>query len=98
MVKKIFKLVLAIIVLLFLVSVANGYRAKKNLVRYCHETVAGTSLAIAKEKALKSGFRFSDQSSRTKALVTASGVLGRYVCEIEHDGERVVKASLLFKD
>lgn len=98
MVKKILKPALAVIVLMFLVSLANGYRTKQKLVRYCRETVAGTSLAVAKEKALQNGFRFSDQSSRTRVLVTASGVLGRYVCEIEHDGERVVKASLLFKD
>lgn len=98
MVKKLFKLVLAVFVVMFLVSLANGYRTKKKLVRYCHETVAGTSLVTAKEKALQNGFRFSDQTSRTKALVTASGVMGRYVCEIEHDGERVVKASLLFND
>lgn len=98
MVRKILKAALAVIILIFLVNVADGYRTKKKLVRYCRETTAGTPLAGAKEKALQSGFRFFDSSSRTKALVTASGVLGRYVCEIEHDGERVVKASLLFKD
>ncbi|MBT1075614.1 hypothetical protein [Geobacter grbiciae] len=98
MVKKIFKLVLAVIAVTFLVGVADGYRTKKKLVGYCRETVAGTSLVAAKEKALQSGFRFFDSTSPTKALVTASGVMGRYVCEIEHDGERVVKATLLFKD
>ena len=98
MVKKILKLVLAVIVLIFLVSLANGYRTREKLVRYCRGTVAGTSLVAAREKARQNGFRFSDRSSRTKPLVTASGVMGRYVCEIEHDGERVVKASLLFKN
>lgn len=98
MVKKVFKLVLAVIVLMFLVGVADGYRTKKKLAGYCRETAAGTSLAVAKEKALQSGFRFFDSTSPTRALVTASGVMGRYVCEIEHDGRQVVKATLLFKD
>ncbi|ABB32884.1 hypothetical protein GeomeDRAFT_0414 [Geobacter metallireducens RCH3] len=98
MVKKVFKLVLAVIILMFLVGVADGYRTKKKLVGYCRETAAGTLLAVAKEKALQSGFRFFDSTSPTKALVTASGVMGRYVCEIEHDGKQVVKATLLFKD
>ncbi len=96
--RKILKVALAVIVLIFLVSLVDGYRTKKRLVRYCRETVAGTSLVSAKGKALQSGFRFFDSSSPSKALVTASGVMGRYVCEIEHDGERVIKASLLFND
>jgi hypothetical protein len=102
MVKKFLKAVLAVIVLIFLVSLANGYRTKQKLVRYCRETTVGTSLVNAKERALQNGFHFLDYSSvdrnSNKVLVTASGVMGRYVCEIEHDGNRVVKASLLFND
>jgi hypothetical protein len=98
MVKKLLKTVLAGIVLLFLVGLVNGYQTKKKLVRYCHETTAGTLLSSTKQKALQNGFRFYDNDTRKKALVTASGVMGRYVCQIEHDGNKVVKASLLFND
>jgi hypothetical protein len=102
MVKKLFKAVLTVIVLIFLFTLANGYRTKKKLVCYCHETTAGTSLVSAKEKALQNGFLFLNYSSvdrnSNKAFVTASGVMGRYVCEIEHDGNRVVKTSLRFND
>lgn len=98
MLKKICKAVLAVIVLIFMVSLANGYRTKKKLVRYCRETPTGTSLVSAKEKALQNGFRIYDNPPRNKVLVTSSGVMGRYICEIEHDGDRVVKALLLFND
>jgi hypothetical protein len=69
------------------------------LERYCRETPAGTSLAGAEEKARQLGFRFINYSSADhQAFVTAGGVMGRYVCVIEHDGKRVGKTKLNFND
>ncbi|MDD2271761.1 MAG: hypothetical protein PHP95_01130 [Desulfuromonadaceae bacterium] len=99
MIEKTVKLVAALFVLLCLVALATWYQTRKNLLRYCREVTAGTSLVSAKEKASQSGFRFSNYSSADhKALVTSSGVMGRYVCEIEHDGKLVVKTRINFND
>lgn len=88
-----------IIVLIVVVSSATWYQTKKSLVRYCRETAAGTSLVDAKEIARQSGFRFRNYSSSDhQAFVTATGVMGRYVCEIEHDGKQVIKTRLNFND
>jgi len=98
-VKRLFTWLLGIIVLIILFCVTNWYQTKKNLVRYCRETPAGTSLAHAEESARQHGFRFINYSSADhKAFVTASGVMGRYVCIIEHDGKRVIKSALDFND
>lgn len=95
----ILKAVLAVIVLIILFCFTSWYQTKKELVRYCHETTAGTSLATAKDNALRHGLRFINYSfAYHKAFVFAGGVLGRYVCEIEHDGKKVVKTSLNFND
>ena len=99
MIRKIVRSVAAVLVLLCLITLAHWYQTRKNLLRYCREVTAGTSLVSAKEKASQSGFRFYNYSSADhKAFVTASGVMGRYVCEIEHDGKRVVKTRLNFND
>lgn len=98
MIKKLFKIFLLFLALLILFTAFQWSQTKRKLAAYCRETTAGSSLAGARERALREGFRFIDSSSdgggRRTALVTASGVMGRIVCEIEHDGDRVIKASL----
>ncbi len=102
MIKKLFKVFLLFLVLLVLLSAFQWSRTKRKLAAYCSETTAGTTLSRARENALRNGFRFIDGSGseggRSTALVTASGVMGRIVCEVEHDGDRVIKASLKGKD
>ena len=99
MIRKLVRIVVIVIVLIVVVSSATWFQTKKRLVRYCRETTAGTSLVDAKEIAIQSGFRFRNYSSSDhKAFVTATGVMGRYVCEIEHDGKRVIKTRLNFND
>jgi len=99
MTKRLIKWVFGITVLISIFCLISWRQTKKSLIRYCHETTAGTSLAGAKESARQHGFRFINYSSAEhKAFVTAAGVMGRYVCVIEHDGKRVVKTSLNFND
>ncbi|MRR58497.1 MAG: hypothetical protein EG824_09840 [Deltaproteobacteria bacterium] len=99
MTKKLLKWFAGIILLLVLFCSYSWFQTKKGLERYCRETPAGTSLADAEEKARKQGFRFSNYSSANhQAFVTAGGVMGRYVCVLEHDGKQVVKSSLNFND
>lgn len=98
-VKRLFAWFLGIIGLIAIICITSWYQTKKSLVNYCQETPAGTSLASAEERARQHGFRFINYSSADhKAFVTASGVMGRYVCVIEHDGKRVVKSALDFND
>jgi hypothetical protein len=99
MVKRLLKWVLGIFVLFALFVFVSWQQTKRSLDRYCSETTAGTSLANAKEKALHEGFRYINYSSAEhEAFVTASGVMGRYVCVIKHDGKRVLKARMSFND
>jgi len=103
MIRKLVRIVVIVIalivVLIVVVSIATWYQTKKSLARYCRETTAGTSLVDAKEMAKQSSFHFLNYSSADhKAFVTAAGVMGRYVCVIEHDGKRVVKTYLNFND
>ena len=97
MFKRLLRLVLVGIAVIVVLTAANGYRTKQQLVGYCRETTGGTALATARETAARKGFRIIDSSAdpqRRLLLVTASGVMGRVVCEVEHDGERVVKTML----
>lgn len=88
-----------IICILVLFGSYSWFQSKKGLERYCREAPAGTSLASAEAKARQQGFRFSNYSSANhQAFVTASGVMGRYICVLEHDGKRVVNSSLNFND
>jgi len=88
-----------IIFILVLFCIYSWFLTKNGLESYCRETKAGTSLAGAEAKARQLGFRFINYSSADhQAFVTASGVMGRYVCAIEHDGKRVVKTTLNFND
>lgn len=97
--KRLFAWLLGIIVLIIIFCASSWYQTKKSLVRYCREASAGTSLAHAEKSARQHGFRFINYSSADhKAYVTAGGVMGRYVCVIEHDGRRVIKSTLDFND
>ncbi len=102
MIRKIFLTLLAGIILVVAINAAIGYRTKRKLVDYCRATTVGTPLAAARERAVRNGFRVveggSPDESRRKVLVTASGVMGRLVCEIEHDGNKVLRSSLRFND
>jgi hypothetical protein len=105
--KKIF---LALLILAGLMVIAIvGYsiftwtKTKSEVQQYCSQLSEGTSLDAAKSMALKRGLRFySSQPPNSKgeysALVTSSGVMGRYVCIVEHNGRTVTKARLRFND
>lgn len=99
MAKRLLRWFFGIVLILVLFCSYSWFQTKKGLERYCRETVAGISLADAAEKARQRGFRFINYSSADhQAFVTAGGVMGRYVCVLEHDGKRIVKSSLNFND
>lgn len=99
MAKRLLTWFAGIIFLLVLICIYSWFQTKKGLDHYCRETKVGTTLASAEEKARQHGYRFINYSSADhQAYVTAGGVMGRYVCVLEHDGKRVVKTSLNFND
>lgn len=90
----------AIGIALLLIGV-NGVKVRRELTTYCEETGRGETLVRAAERARQSGFRFFPGvagADNRAALVTASGVLGRLVCEVEHDGTMVLGTGLRFND
>jgi hypothetical protein len=104
--KKIFLvlLILAALMVAFVgYSIFSWMQAKSEVQQYCSQLSEGTSVDAAKSMALKRGLRFySSQLPNSKgeysALVTSSGVMGRYVCIVEHNGRTVTKARLRFND
>jgi len=102
--KKIFLIVVgALIVVIVGYSIFTWVKAKSELQQYCSQLSEGTSIDAAKTMALKRGLRFySSQQPNSKgeysALVTSSGVMGRYVCIVEHNGQTVTKVRLQFND
>jgi hypothetical protein len=99
-------LILAVLIVVIAVvehSVYTWMQAKSEVQQYCSQLNEGTSVEAAKSMALKRGLRFySSQPPNSKgeysALVTSSGVMGRYVCIVEHNGRTVTKARLRFND
>jgi hypothetical protein len=101
MFRKLIGIIVFILALVLVFDAVQWYQTKQALVSFCRETTAGTSLAGARERASSKGLRFVGSSAgrrRGVALVTATGVMGRYVCEIEYDGDRVVRSSLHLLD
>jgi hypothetical protein len=104
--KKIFLVLLILAALMVAVvgySIFSWMTAKREVQQYCSQLSEGTSVDAAKSMALKRGLRFySSQPPNSKgeysALVTSSGVMGRYVCVVEHNGRTVTKARLQFSD
>ena len=104
--KKIYWILLifaAFIIAIVGYSIFSWTKAKSEVQQYCSQLSVGTSIEEAKGMALKRGLRFySSQLPNSKgeysALVTSSGVMGRYVCIVEHNGRTVTKARLQFND
>ncbi len=90
--------VLAVLLVAMLWVAANGYMARKGLTSYCQGSLVGASLTQAESIAQERGYRFepaaSDIFKPGQAVVIASGAMGRVVCEIEHDGERVTRTEM----
>jgi len=104
--KKIYLILLilaAFMVVIVGYSIFTWMKAKSEVQQYCSQLSEGMSVDSAKSMALKNGLRFySSQQPNSKgeysALVTGFGVMGRYVCLVEHNGQTVTKVRLKFND
>jgi uncharacterized protein YxeA len=97
---KVFVIILAIVVALFS---WNWFSAKRALADYVHKVQPGMQVTEARSYAMQKGLKYvissyKDEAGRFRDLVTATGVMGRYVCEVQHDGTVVVKVNQRFHD
>jgi len=97
---KVFVILMAIVVAL---SVWNWFSSKKTLADYALRVQPGMQVTEARSYARQKGLKYvassyRDEAGRFHDLVTSSGVMGRYVCEIQHDGTIVIKVSRQFHD
>lgn len=102
MVITILKFVAIGILLSSMIFIGVFNSSKKRLISFCKESRQGYAVGAVKRKALDEGFKFITLSHTPpqyqKALVTSSAVMGRSVCEIEHDGYRVINAKMIAND
>ena len=95
--------------ILFLVLLWVGFMAvswvlgRQAVERYCTGLAPGTTIEQARERARAERFRFpardmAPPAGEGVAFVTSADVMGRYVCEVRHDGKNVTGAALRFLD
>jgi hypothetical protein len=101
--KKVMTIFAAAVVAMAAYFIFSWVTAREALQQYCSQLSKGTSVETARSMALQKDLRFmSSRSANAQgafiALVTSSGVMGRYVCKIDHNGQTVIKATLNFND
>lgn len=101
--KKVLKVCLIILVMVVVSFAWNWFSSKKTLDDYVLKVQPGMQLTEARSYARKMGLKYiassyGNEAGRFRDLVTASGVMGRYVCEIQHDGTLVIKVTRQFHD
>jgi hypothetical protein len=101
--KKVMIILTAAVIVIAAYFIFSWVMAREAIQQYCSQLSKGTSVETARNMALQKDLRFiSSRSANAQgafiALVTSSGVMGRYVCKIDHDGQTVTKATLSFND
>lgn len=101
--KKLLKIFGIILVIVIILIGWSWFSTKKKLTDYVLKVQPGMQMAEARSHASQMGLRYvassyKDEAGHYRDLVTASGVMGRYVCEIQHDGAVVIKATKRFND
>lgn len=101
--KKIAKGLVIILVIGFAFFSWNWFSAKRSLADYVQKIQPGMQLAEAQAYAKQKGLKYKSFSRRNEAglftdYVMPDGVMGRFLCEIQHDGTVVVKVDRQFND
>lgn len=89
-----------LVVTITTISWALGKRAVEE---FCTSVTAGASVDVARERAAAARLRFrlpgvTQEDGTHMVFVTSSRVMGRHVCEVTHDGTKVIEARLRFND
>lgn len=101
--KKLLRVFLIVLAVGFALFSWNWFSTKRALDDYVHKLKPGMQVTEAQSYARQMGLKYvasshRDEGGQFRDLVTAAGVMGRYVCEIRHDGTVVQKATQLFHD
>jgi len=81
----------------------NWFSAKRALTSYVHRIQPGMQVTEAQLSARQMGLKYKSFSRRNEAglftdYVIPDGVMGRYICEIQHDGAVVISVISRFND
>ena len=86
-------------ILLFAVSllVWNIFSSVRRIEQFAQEVKPGIQVTDARLQARQMGLKYISSSRRDEAghfrdLVTSSGIMGRFFCEVQHDGNVVISA------
>ena len=101
--KKLLKVLLVLLAIMVATFGWSWFSSKKKLGDYALKVHSGMALTEARSYARQMGLKYvvsshRDETGRFRDLVTASGVMGRHVCEIQHDGTVVEKVTSQFQD
>jgi hypothetical protein len=94
--KQVLRIVIIILVMGFVLFNWNWVSSKKAIADFSHKVQPGTQVSEARSYAGQMGLKYisashRDESGHYRDLVTSTGVMGRAVCEIQHDGTVVMK-------
>jgi len=89
-----------VVVTVTTISLVLGKRAVE---KFCISITAGASVDRARERAAAARLRFrlpgvTQTDGTHMVFVTSSRIMGRHVCEVTHDGAKVIEARMRFND
>lgn len=101
--KKVLRIGIIILAMGFILFSWNWFSAKKTITDFVLKVQPGMQVSEARSYAREMGLKYIAASQRDKSgnyrdIVTATGVMGRSVCEIQHDGAVVMKVGSTFHD
>ena len=97
--------VLALLLMVIVGVVVIGFVVgESNMKAYCVAVSSGTAIKDVEFSAREKGYRLhagietKPGSGEYTSLITSSATMGRFVCEIHHDGSRASKARYVHND
>ncbi len=97
--------VLALLLMVIVGVVVIGFiGGESNMKDYCATVSSGTAIKDVELSAQQNGYRYHKGvepkagSGEYVALITSSATMGRFVCEIRHDGSRVAETRYVHND
>ncbi len=97
--------VLALLLMAIVGVVVIGFiGGESNMKDYCAAVSSGTAIKDIELSAREKGYRLhagietKPGSGEYTSLITSSATMGRFVCEIHHDGTRVAKTRYVHND
>jgi hypothetical protein len=95
-------IICAVVVVVTFTSISWGL-GRRAVEEFCTSITAGASVDRARERAAAARLRFrlpgvTQADGTHMVFVTSSRVMGRHVCEVTHDGAKVIETRMRFND